>query len=982
MLDKIKPYRLPLVISGGCLAVYTAAGFIIVPAVVVNKAPQLIAEAIGQKPRLDDFSFNPFSFQVEIKGFSLPTADGNNVIEFSRLSVDLAAVESLSRQGLVLSELTLEAPQINLQRRGDGSFNFSELIPKSEPEAATEKPEDQTQPLILVHQLAIDQGHFSWSDASQGEPVRETQAPFQLKVSEFSTRANGDADFSLGLDLESGGHLNWQGQLSLADLRSNGHIDLDNLDLTKVWQLFLKPLLPLAVNDGHLSLHSDYQFSYGDNLQLQLNQNSLELRQLQLADPKKAAENLISLPSLDLRGIDLDLGQQSVKIAAIDSNDATIRAWLDREGRVNYQTLFADEAIAPAAGKSAATASQPAEKPWQLHLQQLALNHYQIQFSDRQHPKPIELNLADLNLKLQNFNGVGAGKFPLQLSAKLNQTAKLNIDGDLNPDPFAGDWNIELHDLKLKTFQPYLDQAVNLDLVDGELSTKGRLALNTANSLQLTYLGDANIDSLVTRDKVKNRDFVKWANLELKQMAIDVGKQQYRFGKVFFDKPYARFTIKKDGKTNIDDIIGAAESASANPPAPAKSATTKSSGPEPVISIASIEFADGKSDFADYSLILPFVAEMNKLNGEVEGFASNTDQAAKLKLKGKVYDLATVNINGDYQFKSNDSKIALNFSHMPLPLVTPYMAEFAGYKIEKGQMALDLHYAIKRGQLEANNKILIDQLELGEKVENPKAVSLPLELAIALLKDADGKINLDFPISGSLEDPKFSIGSMVGDVLVNLVKKVVMSPFKAIAALTSDSEVDLSAIDFDPGSSTLSVAEIDKLGHVSEALAKKPELTLEIKGRAVLARDWPTLSTAVVTDVLKKMKSGELRDKGEKIRAEYIELNDADYKRLLAKFYAEVFPGEIDYGLLGKPRMKHNPDVDFYQIARLQLEAIMQPEEQRLTSLAIARANSIASYLSEKAGVDRGRIFFLATETPTGTSEDQVNALLSLNVAQ
>lgn len=975
MLDRIKTYRRPLVISGGCLAAYALAGFVIVPALISRQAPQLIADAIGQKPQLQGFRFNPFSFQAEIRGFSLPGADGKQIIEFSRLVVDLDAIQSLARQGLVLSSLTLETPQADIQRRADGSFNFNDLLPKSAPQQEARQTQEPAQPLILIRQLGISGGQFSWSDASQGNPVQETRIPFELNVADFSTRANGDADFSLGLELETGGHLNWQGSFSLAELRSNGRIELDNLDLNKVWQLFLQPLLPLAINDGHLSLHGDYQFGYHDKLELQFQQGNLELQQLQLADKKQPADSLISIPNLSLQGIAVDLGKQSINLATINSSNANIRAWLDREGRINFQSLFADDS------KPAPSQPQPADgQPWRLHLGELALNGYQIHFSDRQHTKPLDMSLSELNIKLQNFNGLGAGKFPMQLSAKLNQTSKLNLSGDLNPDPFAGEWNIELEDLKLKTFQPYLDQAINLELVDGELSSKGHLTLNTAQDLQLTYQGDANIDSLVTRDTTKNRDFVKWANLELQQMAIDVGKQEYRFGKIFFDKPYARFTIKKDGKTNIDDILGKAENDSK--PAPPVKPKLQQSGPEPLISIASIEFADGKSDFADYSLILPFVAEMNKLNGEIDGFASNTDQAAKLKLKGKVYDLATVNINGDYQFQSNDSKIALNFSHMPLPLVTPYMAEFAGYKIEKGQMALDLQYVIKRGQLQANNKVLIDQLKLGEKIDNPKAVSLPLELAIALLKDADGKINLDFPISGSLEDPQFSIGAMVGDVLVNLVKKVALSPFKAIAGLVTDSEVDLSSILFEAGSNALSLAEIDKLGHVSEALAQKPQLTLEIKGRAVLARDWPTLSAAVVTEVLKKMKSGELRDKGEKIRAEYIELSDDDYKRLLAKFYAEVFPGEIDYGLLGKPRMRHNPDVDFYKIARLQLEAIMQPEEQRLTSLAIARANSIASYLSEKAGVDRDRIFFLASETQTGTREDQINALLSLNVAQ
>lgn len=973
-----KTYTLTAAVVGGCLAAYTLAGFVILPAIILNKAPELIAEATGQHPQLQSVGFNPFSFQLELEGFSLPSSDGKPLIEFSSLAVDVNLLQSILQRGAVLSSLSLDSPIATLQRRADGSFNVNDLIPKSSPDQAKDQAAEQATPLVKIHQLNIDHGQLAWSDATQGDQLEETLVPFDLSATELSTQANGNSTFTLALEA-AGGHLNWHGDLNLTALSSSGQIQLDNLELAKVWQLSLRKLLPLAITDGQLSLHSDYQFNYADSLQLLLSQAGLELKQLQLADPKQAATSLIGVPDLALQGIALDLGQRQLTVASVSSHDATVTAWLDDSGQLNYQSLFSQQ-TGQTANAAPPTESSPS-RPWQLQLGELALNNYQIKFTDRQPGKDVEMHLSELNCKLQNFKGLDGGKFPLQLSARFNQTSTLSLNGDIDPQPFSGDWSLDLRDLKLKTFQAYVDPYINLELVDGELSSQGHLRVDSRDPLQVQYQGDANIDNLVTRDKVKFKDFVKWANLDVKQISVDVAKQEYKFGKVFFDKPYARFNIKKDRTTNIDDIIGQPSSSQATTK-PSSTDNKTSAQPSPVISIGNVEFADGKADFADYSLILPFVAEMNKLNGEVDGFASNTDQAAKLKLKGKVYDLATVTINGDYQFQSNDSKIALNFSHMPLPLVTPYMAEFAGYKIEKGQMALDLQYVIKHGQLDANNKILIDQLKLGEKVDNPKAVSLPLELAIALLKDGDGKINLDFPISGSLEDPKFNIGAVVGKVLVNMVTKVVTSPFKAIAAIAgSSSEVDLSQVGFAAGGSELSAAETDKLTQVSKVLVSKPELTLEIKGLAYLVQDWPTLRSAAVTEVLKKMKSGELRDKGEKIRSEYIELSDTEYKRLLAKFYAEVLPSEIDFNLLGQPRMKHNPDVDFYLTAKLQLEAIMQPEEQKLNALAIARANSIASFLSEKAAIDRNRIFFLATETQTGSENGAINSLLSLNVS-
>ncbi len=168
---------------------------------------------------------------------------------------------------------------------------------------------------------------------------------------------------------------------------------------------------------------------------------------------------------------------------------------------------------------------------------------------------------------------------------------------------------------------------------------------------------------------------------------------------------------------------------------------------------------------------------------------------------------------------------------------------------------------------------------------------------------------------------------------------------------------------------------------IAKALDTKPELVLEVKGIAYQTQDWPVMRFDALKDILKKMKSGELRDKGEKIRYEYLDLSEEDYKRLLAKFYGEVFPQKLDHSLLGKPRIKERPDGDFYEMARQELESIMQPEPQRLNDLAVSRANHIAKHLAEKSGVDRNRIFILATELDVMEEQKAIQALLSLNVA-
>ncbi|AEG01035.1 DUF748 domain-containing protein [Methylomonas methanica] len=979
MLKKILIFCAVIAVLLGC---YAGAGFYLLPKLAKDKLPALLSEKTGQTVQLQDVHLNPFELNADLQGFSIASPEGDSLLSFEQLALDINVIESIKQRALVLAAVTLKKPIGNLERRPDGRFNFSDVIDKLSAQDPNEQPaqsSESTELPVLIHQIALQEGQISWLDLQVGQQAKETVTPLNITVSEVSTHSNALAKFGVTLSLASGGDLDWQGDFDLTALSSAGKLKLDGLALTKVWQLFLQELLPLEIADGHLSLQTDYKLSgiNDGDLQVLLTSAGIDVKQLNLNEKDKS-DNLIHLASLGATGIKLDLKQQQLDIASVTSSDARIKSWLQADGQVNYQSLFAGDNTAPPSNDAEDAA---ATIPWRIQLGELALVNYQVDFTDFTQPKPLQMQLSELNASLKDYRNQDGIGLPVQFSSRFNKSGSLKFDGNMVLAPFTANLRVDLHDINLKTFQTYINPFLKLELVDGDFDTQGQLKLAAAEQLQLTYQGDANIDNLVTRDKATQKDFVKWTKLDVRQMQLDVAKQDYSLGKVTFDRPYIRFMIKKDKTNNVSDIL--VDQAGAKPAAATvsrKKSQPETKTPEPVVKIGKIEMKEGKSDFADYSLILPFVVKMNALNGEVDGFASNTDDTINLKLLGKVHDFASVEIKGDYRLQSGDSNISLDFSHMPLALVTPYMAEFVGYKIEKGQMALNLTYSIKNGLLSAENKVFIDQLVLGEKVENPKAISLPLELGVALLKDTDGKINLDFPITGSLEDPEFSVGSLVADVLVNLITKAVTSPFKAMASLFDDDN-DYSTVTFAAGNSDLNAEESAKLDQIANALKAKPELVLEVKGVAYEIQDWPVMRFDALKDILKKMKSGELRDKGEKIRSEYIELSDDEYKRLLAKFYAEVFPQKIDRTLFGSPRIKSNPDADFYTVARQELEAVMKPDPERLNDLAVSRANHIAKYLIEHAGVVRSRIYILATELNTKDAEGGINALLSLNVA-
>ncbi|MDP1969941.1 MAG: DUF748 domain-containing protein, partial [Methylobacter sp.] len=497
--------------------------------------------------------------------------------------------------------------------------------------------------------------------------------------------------------------------------------------------------------------------------------------------------------------------------------------------------------------------------------------------------------------------------------------------------------------------------------------------------------GNTRITDLLTRDQIKNKDFVKWESLTLNGIDIDSPANQYSAESLRINKPYARVIIKQDKTVNFGEIMIAEKDVEKSKQEAVVSKTAKSIQPEaqkPKFKLGKIQIIDGSSDFSDLSLILPFAAQIKSLDGGASGISSDRKSIIKVDLKGNAYDLAPVDIKGEISPYLGDYDIQVKFTGMPMPLISPYMVQFAGYKVEKGKMSLELNYKVVDRELTASNNILIDRFELGEKVENPNAVSLPLKLAVALIKDSDGKIRIDIPITGSLEDPKFSMTHLIVDALVNAISKVITSPFRSLASLIGSDE-DLSTIIFPAGSSELNKQEISKLEDLAKALKTRPVLKLEIKGAAFQEQDWPAVSDDALYDQLKRIKAAEINKQGDrKIRAEYVVISDQDYRRLMEQLFAEKFPLMVEKWLLGRLRLvgsKADTNTDeFYAVAKEKLSAIIKPEEQRLKGLAAERAQAIARYIVQKGGIANERVFILDTVIDPAREGNGIVSLLSL----
>ncbi len=957
--------KIPAVILGSLILIYLSLCVVILPKLLISKIPELIEQDTGRKALVTKIQIQPFPLAISVQGFEMQEADGAVFAKFADLYIRLGLIQSIQQSTLVIEQLILTKPLVHISRQKQGDFNFQGLVKVK----ADDKQNKGAMFPLSILQLKLEDGQLIWEDFSSDKLVKETLAPINLSIENISTQADQQAHINLSLVLSSGGILNWQGLAGLNPKMSEGHVQLDNVHLETLLALASQNYSPLRVTGNEL-VAADYKATYSDlGWQFIATQGELVLHDVQVLE-ENTAKLLINMPVFAMRGIALDLKKQSLLVESLSAENADIQISLTPEGVLNYQSLLPASTNNPI--------NTPTKTPWLINVNSVVVNNGALNFEDQTLKKPLTIAIKPIAFKLTNLSNQADNKMPVELSLGINQTGLITLNGNAALKPASANLALEVKNIDLENFQSYVDKFIHLDVIDGGLYINGQLSFAgiDLSKPDIKFKGNAGIDHLLTRDQILRKDFIKWSGLTLTDLDIDVLAQRYTATSLLIDKPYARVTIKKDKMTNFSDLIIRDKS---KPSIQKSPVNTKQSLDYPVyFKLGKIQVNEGSSDFSDLSLILPFAAEIKSLDGGASGLSSDKESTIKLALEGNAYDLAPVNIKGEMSPYLGDFNIAINFNELPMPLVSPYMVQFAGYKVEKGQMTLGLKYNVSHHDLTASNAILINQFELGDKVDNPNAVVLPLKLAVALLKDSDGKIKIDVPISGSLDDPKFSISALVEDALLNMLSKIVTSPFRALASLIG-SEEDLSTVSFPAGHSYLTKTQQAKLDGLALALKARATLTLDIKGAAFIDQDWLIIREDALYEQLKRRRAIEINQSSDKkIRDEYVELSGDDYNRLLADMFIEKFPLLADRSLLGSPQLINAKAGDFYETAKQKLFTIIKPEEDRLKQLATARAQVIANYMVQQ-GIANERLFILDTAINPERDNKDISVVLSLN---
>ncbi|MCQ4301535.1 DUF748 domain-containing protein [Pseudomonas songnenensis] len=945
------------------LICYSLLGFLILPGIAQRVANQQLANYATVPANLQRIEFNPFSLELSLFGLRIGAQDDRQ-LAFERLYLDLQW-DSLWQRTLHLAAVELWAPHVEARFARDGALNLGQLFEVPEAEATTSEA-GEIFPL-RIDRLQLVRGHLGFEDKRPSEPIVLIYDSLDFELHNLATRSDGSADARLTASGPSGGRIDWQGDLSLQPLASRGSLQVSKLQLKDFWP-YVRDAAPLVLKNGTLELSTGYRLDLDDGFTLTLENASAAVGQLALDSPD--GRKLVRLERLELSDTALDLAKQQVTIGTLRSRNLETWAAREADGELDWQKLFASSpAKADASKATAEEQAQPAAEPWQLLLRDAQLRDYRVHLADRVPDEDVELALGPLNLDIRDFDSLGNSPFALKLDTGVGKQGAVQASGQLQLSPMSGRLAVTTRDIDLRIAQAYLSPLVHLELRSGMLASELDIDLQGTEPLAFSVRGSADATQLHTLDTINNRDFVKWQRLQLSgldyrhpnSLAID---------RIDLSQPYARFIINPDLSTNINDLLVKR----GDPPSAAEEQSTPASEPL-AIRIGGIGIANGSANFADFSLRPPFVTAIQSLNGEIGTLDNREQKAASVNIAGKVDQYAPVSIKGKLTpfdpLQSLD--IATSFRQVELTTLTPYSGKFAGYRIRKGRLNLDLHYRIEQGRLNAENKVVLEQLQLGEKVDSPDAVDLPVRLAVALLKDSNGTISIELPVQGNLNDPQFSVMPIVWQTLRNLVVRAAQAPFKFIAGLAGGDDSDLSHIGFEPASSTLDAEARKVLDTLAAALKQRPGLRLEVEGMSAGAIDGPLLAEQRLQQEYRETQYRILQRRGDKVPADpsLIRIETEDEAPLLEGIY--------------RSRLGHQPpsawaELDAEQRTQQMRQAVLESWADNATllrRLSRDRAAAIKGYLVE-AGLDSERVYLLDTGTAEQPSDGKVATALHL----
>ena len=982
----------------GALVVYAILGFFLAPWLVNKVAVDSVRETYAADLRIGKIAINPFVLSLQIDGLEMDQPGGAPLARVRKIFVNFQ-LSSLFRWAFTLQTLQVDEPELFIARDERGSLNLAFLTDAGEtlPDENSE-PADSAPVRLLIQEFAINNAVTHWYDKVPAEPVETTFGPVNIAVTDLNTLPQREAQQRVLIKTESNGTFGWNGTLQLAPLRSEGHATITGSHVGLL-SAYLRYQTGFDILRGYADIGFDYSLDTTADGSLKASVDNFELSLSNLlvrtfapasgGDPN-SDRDVLDVPSVTLSGGILRWPEQSASLASISIDDATVSLYRSASGTLNI--LPASTPVDGLEDELEVSSPAQSEDDWAITLERFELNRMAVGLVDDSVEPQADIGIEQLNLVVTNISNADGASFATSLSSGTRAGGVIGANGSITVLPQLDvSLDLEIKDIALEVLHPYLKSLADVSLDSGAFNMTGKMHSGVDDTLLLD--GDMSIvDFLITETDGGSR-LGSWQRLAMSMVSLDLDASTLTISEVRMDQPFADIFIAEDGTVNLGRVEKGVQTATgeetdavavAQPDAPQEEVGTEET-PAMDVTIGRVILVDAAANFADFSLPLPFEAKIEKLNGSLTTISSSSSEPSEISLEGRVDEYGSVTVSGIVTplAPALNTDLDVEFRNVDVPKFSAYTIPFAGREIATGKLDLDLGYTVKDGALVGENKIVFRELELGDAVPHPGAMSLPLGLAIALLKDPSGKIDIDLPVQGNVNDPEFRYGRVVLKALANLIVKIVASPFSLLGKLIGVESDELEYINFPAGRSDLTPPELERTQKLAQALTMRPELALELPRVIDPEQDGLALRTLNFDEVLEQRISAD-KDGDES----YSEQR----RSALEQLFAEQPQGKLQPDALAATRARFTETTadesgrtteNFDSVAysaelRHQLIEIQALSEDDLAALGSQRAESVRNAIVQIDGGLQGRIALGELERISTGSDRDIRARVRL----
>lgn len=980
------------------ILLYSLLGFVAMPLILQDQIPKLSQQLLKRDAMVKQVRFNPWSLRLQLDELSLLDEQGASLLELKQFVINLD-VSSIWYFALDFHEIAFVAPHFYMVRYSVDDSNIGRLLDDISAGSVQAEPTTKTSdtdPLrLLIGNFSISDGMIDIRDEVSTADFTAQIVPININMKDFNTLPDVEGVQQVSLKTENGVELTWAGSIDIAPFKSAGRLELHGSPLPLIDRYF-EQQLGVDVDNCCLDIVLDYRINTlaDGKIEAAIDNFSLDLLDLVLSG-KADGETLFTLPALRMRGGSLRWPQNTLQLETItleqpqlvitreaDKSLNLMKVWLPSVGSETImQGAIEKSAVEQGAIEQSASGQRLAEQNsssqnvseqsakaapsivtadkadpdqlWTITVGAARLQEMTLTVNDRSISQAGQLQLQAINLELLELSNQPQAKAQLSasLAAQRGGTAKLAGTLSISPD-LQLDTRVNINALSLSALQPWVSEMARIKLTSGGLFIDGDISSSPKETLLFT--GNLAVKELAVEDSVSNAKLLTWQSLDFQQVRLGLDDANLEMAGIELLEPFTRLVIFDDGTTNFQQLAVVQASTNNN-----SKLTQSDDSAKPLrLRVGSTLLSKGVLDFEDKSLPLPFRVLIQDFSGTVSGSDSFSSKPSALDFEGSIGEFGLAKITGDTRLSepAEQTDIVASFRNINMPDLSGYTAQFAGRKIASGKLSLNLEYLLEDNIIKGDNSIMMKDFTLGEDVESEDAVDLPLDLAIALMTDANGVIDVDLQVSGDIDSPDFTARGLIFKAFVNLITKAVTSPFKLLGALVGGDDSDLQSIDFQVGRSDLQPPQREKLEQLITGLTQRPSLQLAVPGNYVKALDKPAIQKAMLD---------------EQVNLFLQDLDDTDDQQTITKRgiktlekLAKTRLPELELKTLRNGFKMTDPttgdilpdDFSYLKDLRQRLEAAQPVSQQQLTELATQRQQSIIMYLTAPDKLAANRI--------------------------